>query len=148
MLCSSQCNLAVSSFSSLVTDADACPLSLATDTQRAHRTNVIGTFSTYCNNFEGALGSNGGHCSTGAPSDSSQCGFRDKGIQSSRCPSLVSSVGDRCCSDALESQQSTSAPSSAAPAAASSNTSGSVLSSQITSAPRAILSVKGRPPEQ
>ncbi|KAJ3097827.1 hypothetical protein HDU97_004524 [Phlyctochytrium planicorne] len=113
LLCGAQCSLAVSTFSNLVTDPDACPLSLATNDQKAHRTGVISTFQTYCSNFSNALSSNGNYCSSGAPSDSRQCGFRTAAIEVSSCPSLASSTGDKCCSDFLEAATATSSTSEA-----------------------------------
>ncbi|KAJ3106922.1 hypothetical protein HDU96_008061 [Phlyctochytrium bullatum] len=102
MLCPSECELAVQSFSSLVSDTPACPLALATEDQRTRRTGVVSTFSGYCTAY---LNSGQSQCSAGVPQDSGTCGFRVPEVQRALCPRTS---GDRCCNDFVASLSSTS----------------------------------------
>ncbi|TPX35548.1 hypothetical protein SmJEL517_g02061 [Synchytrium microbalum] len=100
VLCSDKCTLASKAMSTALNDPSACPVTAATSSQLAARTQLLSTYVDYCNRTYALTLKNENVCINGTDTEASFCGYHDAYTAKTQC---ATATGNACCTTFLAS---------------------------------------------
>jgi hypothetical protein len=105
VLCSDNCQSAVSSLRAIFNSESACPASVSESIQSS-RDALVTRFTSYCSSANETASTQNGLCASGAQVDKVNCGFSSKATAEIGCK-LNSLDGDECCTAVIAALPST-----------------------------------------